>query len=215
MDSRQFDSLTRVIATGSTRRTFIWRGAAVLGIAGSLSRFESASAARRGSNVVTAICRPDGAGGYYRDSVQTVVLQAALNSGAIISDCCAHAECGVSNGCMDAYCDFAAGACSISMYNGAACARPGCADGYCSGGVCNDPLRPLCGASVCNNCTYDSCAHECNCVVKACYTDDYQCMDAYCDPAQGGCVTEPLNEGAFCNTNGVEGICALGYCTES
>ncbi len=80
-----------------------------MGVAGSLATIDSASAARRGGNGVSAICRPDGGGGYYRDTVPTINLQAALNAGAIVSDCCANAECGTSSACVQAYCDFGVG----------------------------------------------------------------------------------------------------------
>ncbi len=213
MNSRQFDSLTRAMAGKTSRRDVLWRGAAMVGAAGSLATIDSASAARRGSNGVSQICRPDGAGGFYRDTVATIQLQSALNAGAIISNCCAHAECGASTECVEAYCDFGAGACSVSHLNGNSCERPGCTNGICSGGSCADPQPYLCGDGVCNVCTYDSCSHTCDCWIKTCYTDDYQCMDVYCSTETGGCVTEPQNESGACDTNGVEGICTLGYCT--
>ena len=213
MDGRQFDALTRAFAGNSSRRKFLLRGAALAGVGGSLASFDSASAARRGQNGISAICRPDGAGGYYRDTVPTITLQAALNAGAIVSACCAHAECGTSTECVSATCDFGAGACSVSNLNGNACTRPGCVNGICLGGSCSNPVPHLCGDGVCNTCTYDSCSHTCDCDIKVCYTDDYQCMDAYCSTAAGGCVSEPVNEGGGCDTFGVEGICTLGYCT--
>ncbi len=184
-----------------------------MGTAGSLATINSASAARRGSNGISQICRPDGAGGYYRDTVATIQLQSALDAGAIVSDCCADAECGESNACIESFCDFGAGACAITNLDGNSCERPGCANGVCSGGACADPRPYSCGDGVCNICSYDSCSHTCDCYIETCYTDDYQCMDAYCSTEVGGCVTEPMNDGGACDTFGVEGICTLGYCT--
>ncbi len=213
MDGRQFDALTRAFAGKESRRRFLFRSAVATGVAGSLAGFDSASAARRGNNGVSSICRPDGAGGYYRDSVPTVSLQAALNAGAIISDCCAHAECGTSGECVNAVCDFGAGACSVTHLNGNTCTRPGCVDGACSGGACADPIPHICGDGVCNTCSYDSCSHTCDCDILVCYTEDYQCMDAYCSSDDGGCVSYPINEGGACDTFGVAGVCTLGFCT--
>lgn len=214
MDGRQFDSLTRSLAESTSRRKFLGRGAVLAGVATALTRLDSASAARRGQNGISSICRPDGAGGYYRDTVATIRLQAALNAGAIQSDCCAHAECGASTECANAYCDFGAGACAVSNLDGAACTRPGCANGVCSGGGCADPAPYLCaGDGVCNICTYDSCAHHCDCWIRPCSTDDHQCSSVYCSPAAGGCVSNPVNEGVACDTFGFEGICTTGYCS--
>lgn len=214
MDGRQFDSLTRALADTTSRRRLLWRGMAITGAVASLTRIDSASAARRGQNGVSAICRPDGAGGYYRDTVSTLNLQAALNAGAIESDCCAHAECGTSTECVNAYCDFGVGSCVVSNLDGNVCTRPGCANGVCSGGGCADPAPYLCaGDGVCNTCTYDACAHHCDCHVRACYSDDHQCSTVYCSPSAGGCVSNPVNEGGACDTFGFEGVCAAGYCT--
>ena len=214
MDGRQFDALTRAFAGKTSRRGFLLRGAVLTGVADSLVRFESASAARRGYSGTSSICRPDGSGGYYRDTVPTINLQAALNAGAVVSDCCTHAECGSSTECVSAVCDVGAGACSVTHLNGNSCARPGCANGVCSAGACADPTPYFCpGDGVCNICAYDSCAHTCDCNVTPCYTEDYQCMDAYCSSGDGGCVTEPINEGGACDTFGVEGICTSGFCT--
>lgn len=214
MDGRQFDSLTRGFASKTSRRRFLGRGAALAGGAAALTQLDSAGAARRGENGISSICRPDGAGGYYRDSVATRNLQSALNAGAIVSDCCAHAECGTSTECVSAYCDYSAGACSVSNLNGNACTRPGCANGTCSGGVCTAPYPYYCpGNGVCNVCSYDSCSHTCDCEIKACYVDDWQCSDAYCDASAGGCVNVPVNEGGTCDTWGFPGICLSGYCT--
>ena len=199
----------------TSRRKFIWRGSRSPGNSRLAQpiRIRQRRAARgwRPDRDLP----PDGAGGYYRDSISTLLLQSALNAGAIISDCCAHAECGTSNGCMESFCDFGAGACAVAMYDGAACARSGCVDGICSGGACADLTSQGCvGDGFCTSCTYDSCTHSCDCsAIHTCYTEDYQCMDAYCDPGQGGCVTVPLNEGAACNTFGVNGLCTNGYCT--
>ncbi|MCA9858964.1 MAG: hypothetical protein KC438_04540, partial [Thermomicrobiales bacterium] len=197
----------------ATRRTVLRKGALLTGALGAFGFVDSAGAARRGSGAFTSICRPDGAGGYYPDSVSTVLLQSALNSGAIVSDCCSDAACGETNGCMSAYCDFDAGACAVSYANGASCERPGCADGYCSDGVCLDPTPYVCtGDGVCNICTYDACAHHCDCWIRPCSVDDYQCARAYCSPGDGGCVQEPMNEGGYCDTFGVAGTCILGLC---
>jgi hypothetical protein len=215
MDGQRFDSITRAFAGRSDRRTLLGRGAALTSALGALAIVDSASAARRGSSGgSTAICSPDGAGGYYRTSVPTIALNTYLNSGSIISNCCAHAECGASNGCMTAICDFGAGACAVSYANGAACERPGCSDGFCSGGACVDPTPMTCaGDGFCNDCFYDACAHQCECDVQPCYVDDWQCQDAYCDPGQAACVLVPLNEGSTCDTFGVVGTCVMGYCT--
>lgn len=102
----------------------------------------------------------------------------------------------------------------MTHLDGNACTRPGCADGVCSAGVCADPTPYYCGGDgVCNICTYDACAHTCDCHVETCYTPDWQCMDAYCSATAGGCVLEPYNEGQPCNTFGFDGVCVLGYCT--
>lgn len=216
MDGRQFDSLTRAFAGNVSRRGLLLRGAVLAGVGASLGKLDSTSAARRGGNGVSSICRPNGSGGYYRDSVPTLQLQSALNAGAIISDCCAHAECGTSTECSSAFCDFGAGACSVSNLDGNSCTRPGCVNGVCSAGACANPQPYFCpGDGVCNICTYDSCSHTCDCSIKTCYTDDYQCMDSYCSTSAGGCVTEPYNEGATCDTFGVGGICTLGHCTSA
>jgi hypothetical protein len=215
MDGRQFDSIARTLAGRTSRRKLLWRGAAAGGVLGSLTAFEPASAARRGGGgSTTLVCTPDGAGGYYRNSVPTLLLQTHLNSGSIISACCAHAECGESNGCVNAFCDFGGGSCVVDYFDGSPCARSGCADGFCFGGVCNDPPGRSCaGDGFCNSCFYNTCGDYCECTVRACYTDDYQCMDAYCDPGLAACVTAPINEGSPCNTTGVNGTCQLGYCT--
>lgn len=214
MDGRQFDSLTRAFAERASRRWLLKRGAVLGAGAVALAGVDSTSAARRGSNGISSICRPDGAGGYYRDTVPTIQLQAALNDGAIISDCCAHAECGSSSECSNVYCDFAAGACAVDNLDGYSCARPGCANGRCLEGACVDPIPYYCpGDGVCNICSYDACAHSCDCWVRPCYVNDYQCEDTYCDAAQGGCVVYPVNEGGACDTYGIEGVCIAGLCT--
>jgi hypothetical protein len=217
LDGRQFDSLTRTLAERTSRRGLIWKGAALGGALASLAGISSASAARRGGGgSSTSICAPIGGGSYARTTVPTVLLQTYLNQGYILSDCCAHAECGSSNACVEAFCDFGVGACSVTTFDGNACERPGCVSGTCSGGYCADPAPYICGGDgTCNVCTYDSCSHRCNCSVRPCYTDDYECMDAYCSPSAGGCVSEPINEGEMCATHGVEGICTAGYCTSA
>ena len=215
MDGRQFDALTRAFAGESSRRHFLRRGVALTGAFGALASIGSASAARRGTTSDTSVCNPDGAGGYYRTSVPTIMLNLYLNNGAIISDCCGDFDCAPSNEvCSSSYCDFNAGACSVAYNNGAPCERPGCADGFCSDGACADPTPMYCaGDGYCNICTYDACNHYCDCYVKPCYPDDWQCQDVYCDPAQAACVGEPINEGAPCDTFGFAGVCVLGYCT--
>lgn len=215
MDGRQFDALTRSFAGRTNRRLLLQRGAALTGAIGALGAIESTSAARRGdTGGSTPICAPNGAGGYNRTSVPTLLLQTYLNSGYIISNCCAHAECGESNGCMSAFCDFNAGACSVTYANGSPCARAGCVDGYCSNGACMDPTPMSChGDGVCNTCTYDACNHHCDCNVQPCYPQDWQCSDAYCDPGQAACVNVPINEESTCDTNGVQGTCVMGFCT--
>jgi hypothetical protein len=215
MDGQQFDAFTRAFAGRVNRRLLLQRGAALTGAIGALGLAHPASAARRGdTGGSTSICAPDGGGGYYRTSVPTVLLQTYLNSGYIVSSCCAHAECGETNDCMSAYCDLGAGACSVSYANGAACARPGCTDGYCSAGLCQDPTPMVCaGDGYCNDCVYDACNHHCDCQVQPCYAQDWQCSDSYCDPSQAACVSVPLNEGSPCDTNGVAGTCVMGFCT--
>src|SRR3954470_10833424 len=100
MDGQRFDPITRAFAGRIDRRTLLGRSAALTGTVGALAMVDSASAARHGSTGgSTSICSPNGAGGYYRTSVPTIVLNTYLNSGSIISDCCAHAECGETNGC--------------------------------------------------------------------------------------------------------------------
>lgn len=217
MDDHRFDAWTRAWAGALDRRTLVRRSAAVGALIAGLSAVHPSSAARRGgSGGMTSICSPDGSGGYYRNSVPTVLLATHLAGGAIISDCCTHAECGPTNSCQTAVCNFTAGACNVTYNDGASCPRSGCAPGVCSAGACANPTPYTCGGDgVCNICTYDACAHTCNCWVRPCYTDDYQCMDAYCDTGSGGCVNEPLNEGGYCNTNGVDGTCVMGYCTEA
>lgn len=217
MDGNQFDSITRSFAGRSTRRLLLGRGAALAGALGGLAMVDSASAARRGnSGGSTAICAPNGSGGYTRTSVPTLFLNVYLNSGYILSDCCAHAECGESNGCMDAYCDFGSGSCAVSYSDGSSCERGGCAPGTCSGGVCYDPTPMLCGGDgYCNDCVYDACSHYCECYVQPCYTDDWQCQSSDCDPSQGACINTPINEGSTCDTFGVEGVCTMGYCTSA
>lgn len=213
MDGRQFDALTRAFVGNSTRRRLLGRGAALTGALGSLATFGSASAARRGTSGTTSICSPDGSGGYFRTSVPNVLLPVYLNQGAIISDCCADADCGGSDSCSSSYCDFDAGACSVAYANGALCARPGCADGYCSGGLCVDPEPRTClGDGFCNICQHDVCNDYCDCFVMPCYPDDWQCQDARCDPGQAACVLDPINEGGYCNTFGLDGVCMMGYC---
>lgn len=215
VDGQRFDALARAFAGQSTRRRFLWRGAALTGAVGSLARIGSADAARRGTSGNTSICSPDGSGGYYRISVPSVLLGMYLNNGSIISDCCGDYECEASNSvCSASYCDLGAGACAVAFTNGVACERPGCADGYCSDGVCADPPPMSCaGDGYCNSCVYDACNHHCDCYVKPCYSDDWQCQDTYCDPAQQACIGEPINEGLPCNTFGFDGVCTLGYCT--
>lgn len=214
MDGRRFDSLTRAFAGHQSRRSLLRRSAFLSGAIGSLAAIESAGAARRGQTADTTICNPNGAGGYNRITVPTVLLSIYLNNGAIISDCCSNDECGPSNGCMASVCDFAAGSCTVSYSSGAPCARPGCADGVCVNGVCNDPPPMYCaGDGYCNRCVYDACNHYCDCEVQPCYPDDWQCQSVYCDPGQAACVWDPINEGSPCDTFGFEGVCVMGYCT--
>lgn len=217
MDGRQFDSLTRAFAGQSTRRLLLRRGAALSGAIASLAAVGSTSAARRGgNNGSTSICSPDGLGGYYRTSVPTILLSTYLNSGSIISDCCSHADCGPTNGCITSTCDFQAGSCSVTSFNGATCARAGCADGVCIDGVCSDPTPMYCaGDGYCNSCVYDACNHHCDCHVKPCYPEDWQCQDAWCDPGQAACVLDPINDGSPCDTFGQPGVCVNGYCTSA
>lgn len=215
MDGGQFDSITRSFAGLSTRRLLLGRGAALAGVLGALGVVDSASAARRGSTgASTSICAPNGAGGYTRTSVPTIALSVYLNNGYIISNCCANAECGASSSCMSAYCDLNAGACAVQSLDGYACERPGCIDGYCANGVCHDPEPdyPI-ESDYCKTCTWDACIDHWYCSLRPCSNFDYQCTDAYCDPAQEACIFEPINEGSACNTNGVNGICVGGYCT--
>lgn len=215
MDGQRFDALARVFAANGSRRTLLKRAAIAGGLTGALGMAHPAGAARRGSpGGNTAICNPNGAGGYNRITVSTVLLNGYLNNGAIISDCCSHEECGESNACMNAYCNFQAGACAVDYYDGSPCSRGGCSDGFCSGGACYDPAPRSCsGDGFCNQCSYDSCLDRCDCYVQPCYVDDYQCMMAWCDPDLASCMTEPINEGSPCNTFGVDGTCVLGYCT--
>lgn len=215
MDSRQFDLLTRSIAGTISRRSALRRGLALGGALGSLALIEPASAARRGTNGgTTLICNPDGAGGYYKLAVATVTLNAYLNKGAIVSSCCGDAECGESNGCMQNYCDFGAGACAVAYYDGSDCDRPGCVPGQCVQGVCDAPEPAYyMENNFCQDCDYDSCRDAWSCRMTPCYDFDHQCTSAYCDPVQAACVQQPINEGSNCNTYGENGICVNGHCS--
>ncbi len=273
MDGRKFDDLARSLAQRTSRRRFLAKGTALATIAGGLIQASPAEAARRGKPPTTAICTPDGAGGYTRIVVQNVVLSAHLAAGAVLDNgCCSENDCLAGSGCMEGVCDVQTGACSVvpiaddtpctsngpidlcrspstcqagvcsegmallcpeiaggcqmnlgcnpttglcetgPVPNGSSCLRgPGCANGTCLDGVCQDPTPRICPSDACRICGYDACQDICSCFNVGCGTDYPECQTAACDP-ELGCVYRNINEDGPCTREGQPGICIEGVC---
>jgi hypothetical protein len=187
MDGDRFDSLTRALGSGRSRRSLLrGLGAAALGAAG-LARAGRADAANLGNSPCAHFCQ--------------TVFPPGPNRGACVSQA-AHgtgpcAACGANPGnycggaCTDTQTDIAnCGGC------GNACPSDACHSATCVAGVCG--LAPANAGAVCadapDHCTNAStCDAAGNCVAGGPVNCDDQnaCTDDSCDPAVG-CVNTPI-----------------------
>lgn len=122
----------------------------------------------------------------------------------------------VAGGCIRLIgCNPSTGQCDYGpVADGTSCGRgSGCVPGTCAAGVCLDPPVKTCPSTPCEPCGYDACQDTCTCLSVGCAGDAW-CADNYCDNVQGGCVSEPINEGAICGVTG-DGSqrCVSGVCT--
>lgn len=199
MDGRKFDDLARSFADRTDRRRFLRHGV-VAAMAGALVSSTNASAARRGKPPTTTICKPDGAGGYTRVTIETGLLPAHLATGSVVDNgCCSGLDCTSGTTCADASCDVFTGQCiAVPTADGTECTPDGpinlCRTPYtCQAGVCAEGIGTTC-ASVAGGCT--------------------QLIG--CNPSTGQCEYGPRPDGSSCNrgTDCVRGTCSAGVCLD-
>lgn len=199
MDGRKFDDLARAFASSTNRRRFLRRGTVAVAAAGGLSRVVPTEAARRGYSGKTALCKPDGGGGYARVLVSNVLLDAYLDSGYLLDyGCCADTDCSGSDNCSTSTCDLTTGACqSIPLPNDTPCTPGGNADlclgpYTCQGGVCSEGPGIFCPSF------------------------PGPCIQFQgCNRATGQCETILTPDGLPCPRSGcADGTCSSGTCVD-
>lgn len=200
MDGRRFDDLARIFASRTDRRRLLRRGIGAVAAAGGLIQASPVDAARRGKPPTTAICNPDGAGGYTHITINTALLPGYLAAGAFVdAGCCSSVDCGAgSDSCEELFCNPATGACETTwLADGTECTPNGtinhCRLPYtCQSGVCSEGVGVICA-------------------------EIFGCTRSLgCDPATGQCRTGPRPDGTRCfrSSGCVDGFCSDGVCVD-
>lgn len=201
MDGRRFDDIARSLAHGTSRRRFLVRGAAAAAaVTGGLLGTSSTDAARRGKPPKTSICTPDGAGGYTRVTIDTVLLPGYLATGSLLDNgCCSGSDCPGGAACSEATCNVQTGTCSAELVaDGTECTPDGpinlCRAPYtCQAGICSEGFGVLCAEI----------AGGCQRLIG-------------CNPSTGLCDYGPAPDGTSClrGENCADGTCADGICLD-
>ena len=106
---------------------------------------------------------------------------------------CTGVDCNDGNECTDDSCDPATGQCeSVPGAPNRECDFDGL-PGLCSDGLCEDAM--LCSGIVCD--------------------DDNECTNDTCDPLEGQCESNSVNDGVTCDFGGTPGVCMSGVCEDA
>jgi hypothetical protein len=218
MDGRDFDELTKIVASVRTRRQFVaWLAGGVAGGLLGLSRRNHAAAACRAAG---RTCREDGnccsklcaSSSGRRRCVCPADTRECDGACIALDACCTDDECAAfGDQCSRGVCDAATGGCYAKPLNaGTACddGNPCTTASACDGNgrcvglsdvECPAPTAPCQAPGVCNPAT-GGCDYGPQTSGIVCRTSTDQCrLDAECDGANLDCPDHPIATGRECD----------------